>query len=173
MLQGAELDLAVAKGAAAYARLRERGGVRIRGGTARAYYVGIESAAPAIPGLEPEVVAMCVAPMGMEEGAKAPLPEEEVGLVVGEPVRFRFFTSTTRKDDAVGQVVDVERASLLELAPVEVTVPAEGRRPGEIVPVRLSAEVTEVGQLVLGATPTTPRAEGERFSVELGVRGEG
>ncbi len=45
-----DLDHAVARGAAYYGWTKHRGGVRIRGGTARAYYVGIETAGLAIPG---------------------------------------------------------------------------------------------------------------------------
>ena len=54
-----------------YGRVRAGHGIRIRGGTARAYYVGVEAAMPAVPGLEPPVRALCVAPFGMEEGTEA------------------------------------------------------------------------------------------------------
>jgi len=64
-LEGAELDLAVARGAAYYGWVRHGHGLRIRGGTARAYYVGVETAMPAVPGMEPPVKALCVAPFGM------------------------------------------------------------------------------------------------------------
>ena len=97
LLEGADLDLAVARGAAYYGYVKRGRGVRIRGGTARAYYVAIESAMPAVPGLEPPVQALCVAPFGMEEGSDAALPPQEFGLVVGEPVQFRFFGSSVRR----------------------------------------------------------------------------
>ena len=38
-----------------------------------------------------------VAPFGMEEGSDAALPPQEFGLVVGEPVQFRFFGSSVRR----------------------------------------------------------------------------
>ncbi len=51
MLEGRhDLDHAVARGAAYYGWSKHRGGVRIRGGTARGYYVGIETAGLAVPG---------------------------------------------------------------------------------------------------------------------------
>jgi hypothetical protein len=54
LLDGANLDLAVARGAAYYGHIATSGrGVRIRGGTAQSYYVGVESNMPAIPGMEP------------------------------------------------------------------------------------------------------------------------
>ena len=50
VLPGEDLDLAVARGAAYYGLVRHGRGLRIRGGTAHAYYVGIESPMPALPG---------------------------------------------------------------------------------------------------------------------------
>jgi hypothetical protein len=84
LLEGADLDLAVARGAAYYGYVRRGQGVRIRGGTARSYYVAVESVMPAVPGMQPPVQALCLAPFGMEEGSDAALPEQEFGLVVGE-----------------------------------------------------------------------------------------
>jgi len=106
MLGGADLDLAVARGAAYYSYVRRGAGVRIRGGTARSYYVAVESSMPAIPGMEPPIQALCVAPFGMEEGSELELPGQEFGLVVGEPVHFRFFGSSVRRQDQIGSVLD-------------------------------------------------------------------
>lgn len=173
VLEGTDLDLAVARGAAAYALARRGRGVRIRGGTGRAYYVGIEGAVPAIPGLEPPVTALCVAPFGMEEGTAAEVPGPELGVVVGEKVRFRFFGSSVRRKDAVGTALDRWKGDELdELAPIEVDLPAEGRSEGDVVPVRLRSSITEVGTLLLEAVPLTPKKKDERWKVELSVRGE-
>ena len=169
LLEGADLDLAVARGAAYYGFVRRGRGVRIRGGTARAYYVGVESAMPAVPGIEPPIQALCVAPFGMEEGTQAELPPQEFGLVVGEPVRFRFFGSTVRRADRVGTVLEHwSPEELEELEPIEATLPAEGRNPGEVVPVGLHAAVTELGILRLEALP---RSGGAPWKVEFDVRG--
>jgi molecular chaperone DnaK (HSP70) len=171
VLEGADLDLAVARGAAAYGLARRGRGVRIRGGTGRAYYVGIESAVPAVPGVEPPVVALCVAPFGMEEGTSADLPQHELGVVIGEKVHFRFFGSSVRKKDAPGTELEHWKDDELEeLAPIEVTLPSEGRRAGDVVPVRLAARVTEVGTLLLEAVPERPLVADERWKVELSVR---
>lgn len=171
LLEGADLDLAVARGAAYYGYVRRGRGVRIRGGTAKSYYVGVESAMPAVPGMEPPIEALCIAPFGMEEGTQAELPPQEVGLVVGEPVRFRFFGSSVRRTDHVGAVLEQwEPDEVEELEEIEATLPAEGRQPGEVVPVRLHAAVTEVGTLRLEAVPRTGE---ESWKVEFDVRGEG
>jgi molecular chaperone DnaK (HSP70) len=168
VLGGADLDLAVALGAAHYGQVRRGKGIRIRGGTARAYYIGIESAMPAIPGFAPPVKALCVAPQGMEEGTTAELPDDELGLVVGETVTFRFFGATTRKDDGAGVLVDADAAGIAELDPVEKLVPAEdGRKPGDLVPVRLESHVTELGTLELWCVARDGRG---RWKLEYSVR---
>jgi hypothetical protein len=173
VLEGADLDLAVARGAATYGLARHGRGIRIRGGTARAYYVGIEGAMPAVPGVEPPLTALCLAPFGMEEGTEAKLPAHELGVVVGQPVRFRFFGSSVRREDQTGAELEHwKEGELEELAPIEVTLPAEGRREGEVVPVHLEARVTEVGTLLLEAVPTAPQKPDERWKIELSVRGE-
>jgi len=170
LLSGADLDLAVARGAAYYGYVRHGHGVRIRGGTAFAYYVGVESSMPAVPGIEPPVQALCVAPFGMEEGTEAELPALELGLVIGEPVHFRFFASSVRRQDGVGTLLDAwSPDELQELTPISATLPPEGRSPGEVVPVRLHARVTEAGTLELEAVP---RSGGERWKIEFDVRGE-
>lgn len=170
-LAGADLDLAVARGAAYYGHARRGDGVRIRGGTAKAYYVGIENAMPAVPGLEPPIQAMCIAPFGMEEGSEGELLPEEFGLVVGEPVRFRFFGSSVRRQDRTRTALeDWDESELEELEPISAELPAEDHAPGEVVPVRLRAAVTEVGTLRLEAVP---RTGSEVWKVEFDTRGEG
>ena len=167
MLEGADLDLAVARGAAYYSYARRGGGVRIRGGTARSYYVGVESSMPAIPGMEPPIQALCVAPFGMEEGSELELPGQEFGLVVGEPVHFRFFGSTTRRQDAIGEVLDFWGPDeLQEQNEIQATLPADGRSPGDVVQVKLHALATEAGTLELAAVAR----DGQRWKVEFDVR---
>ncbi len=171
VLPGEDLDLAVARGAAYYGLVRHGRGLRIRGGTAHAYYVGIESPMPALPGMEPPVLALCVAPFGMEEGSRADLPPQELFVVVGEPVTFRFFGSTTRRADPAGTVLERWRAGeLAELPPIELTLPPAGRAAGDVVPVQLQASVTAIGTLKLEAIAKEPLAPDERWQIELSVR---
>ena len=170
LLEGANLDLAVARGAAYYGHVRRGRGVRIRGGTAQSYYVGMESNMPAIPGMEPPISALCLAPFGMEEGTEVALDAQEFGLVVGQPVRLRFFGSSMRRQDAVGSVLDFwGPEELVELQQIEAQLPAEGRTPGEVVTVQLHARVTNIGTLELLAVPV---GGSERWKVEFDVRAQ-
>ena len=121
---------------------------------------------PAVPGMAPPVKALCVAPFGMEEGSHATLPGAEFGLVVGEPAHFRFFGSSTRRNDAPGTVVESwADGELEELPPLETTLTGDADRT---VPVRLEAEVTEVGTL---AVYCVSRDGTERWKLEFNVRG--
>jgi molecular chaperone DnaK (HSP70) len=166
VLAGADPDLAVARGAATYGLARRGRGVRIRGGTVRAYYVGVETAAPAVPGMTPPVKALCVAPFGMEEGSEATLPGVEFGLVVGEPAAFRFFGSSVRPGDVPGTVVEGwGEGELEELPPLETTLGEAGDEGGP-VRVRLEAQVTEVGTLALWCVAR----DGRRWKLEFNVR---
>ncbi|EPE2695761.1 Hsp70 family protein [Vibrio alginolyticus] len=168
-LTGVDLDLAVASGAAYYGSVRRGQGVRIRGGIASAYYVGIESAMPAIPGMAPPMEALCVAPFGMEEGSSVDVPSQEFGLIIGQPVNFQFFGSTVRRDDLAGTHLDYWAPEELEELPeIQVTLPvSEGRREGEVVPVTLSSRVTELGTLYLEAIAAD---NGQKWHVEFDVR---
>jgi hypothetical protein len=166
VLESPDLDQAVARGAAYYGLVRHGKGIRIRGGTARAYYVGIESAAPAVPGIEPEVAAVCVAPFGMEEGSPPESLDRDFGLVVGEPASFRFYESTVRRNDKVGDETDGKDPGLEELPPIETTLQAPGAE-GRVLPVRLQSRVTEVGTLALECV----ERDGERrWKLEFNVR---
>ena len=175
-LAGADLDLAVARGAAYYGLVKRGKGVRIRGGTARSYYVGIEASMPAVPGMEPPLKAVCVAPAGMEEGTEADITgatagTEEFGLMVGEKVEFRFLSSTARKDDKVGTVIEDAGGEphLQETAPLDVELEPRGAaKPGQLVPVRLKARVTEIGTLEVWCVAR----DGEKWRLEFDFRAQ-
>ena len=165
-LSGADLDLSVARGAAYYGWVRKGHGIRIRGGTAHAYYVGVEASVPAVPGFEPPLRALCVAPFGMEEGTQAEIPPQEFGLVVGEPTRFRFFSSSVRRQDKPGDMIEDAASSeeLEEVSPIETTLPGTS---GQLVPVNLQAAVTEIGTLQLQCLE---KHGAGKWKLELNVR---
>jgi len=167
VLNTPDLDHAVARGAAAYGRTRTTGrGVRIQSGAPRSYYIGIESALPAVPGFPAPLKALCVVPFGMEEGTSAPIAGREFGLTVGWPAEFRFLSSTIRKSDAPGALVEDWGDELEELGPLEVTLPVDGEE-GTVVPVTLESRVTEVGTLELWCRE---RNGGRQWKLELNIR---
>jgi molecular chaperone DnaK (HSP70) len=166
VLEGIDLDLAVARGAAYYGLVQRGRGIRIRGGTAHAYYIGVETAQPAVPGFAPPIKAVCVAPFGMEEDTEADLPGLEFGLIVGEPVQFRFLASSVRRHDAVGTVLEDWEEDLLELSPLQITLSAAGS-PGQTVPVHLRSRVTPIGTLEIWCVG---RDDQQKWKLEFNVR---
>jgi hypothetical protein len=166
VLDAPDLEHAVARGAAYYGRARRGQGVRIRSGASRTYYVGIESAMPAVPGMEAPVKALCVVPFGMEEGTETMVADREFGLVVGEPAEFRFLSSTVRKQDHVGDLLENWGSEIEELSPLEVTLTLEGQQ-GAVLPVRLQSRVTEIGTLELWCVS---RDTANRWKLELNIR---
>jgi molecular chaperone DnaK (HSP70) len=166
VLHGTDLDLAVARGAAYYGLVRRGKGVRIRGGTGRTYYVGVESSLPAVPGFPAPLKALCVVPFGMEEGTEADVPGQEFGLVVGEPAEFRFLGSTIRRSDPVGTLVEEWEGQIDELSPLATTLEAPGSE-GKAVPVHLHTKVTEVGILELWCLSRDGK---QKWKLEFNVR---
>jgi Hsp70 protein len=169
VLDAPDLEHAVARGATYYGKARRGQGVRIRSGASRTYYVGIESAMPAVPGMEAPLKALCVVPFGMEEGTEAKISEREFGLVVGEPAEFRFLSSTVRKQDQVGNLLEDWGEQIEELSPLEVTLKLDGQE-GSVLPVRLETRVTEVGTLEVWCVS---RDGGHRWKLELNIREKG
>ncbi|ADB16627.1 putative DnaK-related protein (molecular chaperone) [Pirellula staleyi DSM 6068] len=163
-----DLDHSVARGAAYYGWAKLHGGVRIRGGTARSYYVGIESSGLAIPGQPRPLRALCVVPFGMEEGNTADVPSGEIGLVVGEQATFRFFSSATRKQDAVGELVTHwSDDEIAETDSLETMLAREESMDDDYVPVKFQSHITELGVFELWCVGTKNQS---RWKLEFSVR---
>ena len=166
VLAAPDLDHAVARGAVYYGKAKRGRGVRIRSGAPRSYFIGIESAMPAVPGMEAPLKALCVVPFGMEEGTEANIPDREFGLVVGEPAEFRFLSSTVRRQDQIGSLIEDWGDEIQELSPLEVTLKLDGQED-TVLPVRLESRVTEVGALELWCVS---RDGQHRWKLEFNIR---
>ncbi len=162
-LVGEDLMHAVARGAAYYGVARQGNGERVHGGVPRSYYIGVESAMPAVPGMRIPLKALTVAPFGMEEGTGVKFPDREFALGVGERAQFRFLQSTVRKDDAPGSMIEDIGTDFEESSPIEVFLPGNA---GEVVPVTLETLVTETGVLELWFVAR----DGRRWKLEFNVR---
>jgi len=165
ILEAPDLEHAVARGAAYYGKARRGRGVRIRSGASRTYYIGVESTMPAVPGMPAPLKALCVVPFGMEEGTDAAIPDREFGLVVGEPAEFRFLSSSVRKQDKIGTLLEDWGDDIEERGPLQVTLKLDGQL-GKIVPVRLETRVTELGTLEVWCVSR----DGQRWKLELNIR---
>lgn len=165
-LPNPDFDHAVSHGAVAYSLAREGKGIRIKAGTSRSYFIGVEEAAPAIPGRQPRLHAICIAPFGMEEGSQVALTRQEFALVLGEPATFRFFSQSSQKAE-VGTSVSNWQEELTELHPIE-TLLEKGTEDGKVIRVNLESRVTELGVLELWCVAP----EGRRWKLEFDIRKE-
>jgi hypothetical protein len=97
LLPHQSLELAVARGAACYGLARRGLGRRIGGGSAHALYVGLaaaqETSAPR---------AICLIPRGHEEGQPVDLKSRPFELMLGRPVQFPLFSTTSDRIDRPG-----------------------------------------------------------------------
>lgn len=169
-LVGADYDYAVSRGATYYGLARLGHAIRIRGGTSRSYFIGVEEAAPAVPGISPPMRALCVVPFGMEEGEERELTEQEFALVLGEQSTFRFFSHATPTlsngvEPTVGTTVRQWKQELTELHPIE-TVLTKAEGDGKTVHVKLKSKVTELGMLELWCIG----ADGRKWKLEFDIR---
>ncbi|MBI5154552.1 Hsp70 family protein [Candidatus Poribacteria bacterium] len=170
VLEGTNLDLAVSRGAAYLGVARRGHGIRIRGGSARSYYVGFEAPAPAVPGMAPPIKLLCVVPHGLEEGSAREISGREMDLCMwtGEPVEFRFFSSTSRRADQPGSITDFNTDEFQEHSPLETTVgDARSGQEGEAVEVDLRSHLTEIGVLEIHCVH---RGAKDTWKLEFNVR---
>jgi hypothetical protein len=139
MLPSEAMGSAVAKGAAYYGRVRHGAGLRIRAGSARTYYIGLRSE---------HLEAVCVLPVGIDEGTTLPLTDREFAVLANRPVSFALYSSRVRHE-AHGQVAALEREPVHRHAPL-VTLLRYGKKLREIeLAVRLRVTFTELGTLEL------------------------
>jgi molecular chaperone DnaK (HSP70) len=168
-------ELAVAQGAAYYGLVRRGQAVRIKGGTPRAFYIGVDAGAARM--------AVCLAPSGLEDGARVQLARD-FRMTTNRPVSFRLYSSSSR-DDAPGALVPVGHGrpetvgsgdtDLLELPPIVTVLRARGR--GEVT-VRLEVHITELGALEIAcvevpASVTAPGAAPETWRLAFDMRSGG
>lgn len=161
VLRHSSLDLAVARGAVSYGMARRGLGRRIGGGTAQAFYMGL---APQKG--EPASSAICVIPRGQEEGQAVELKARPFALMIGRPVQFPLFSTTSDRIDRAGEVVEINE-EFRALPPIHTLFKGEGARLAA-VPVHLRAMLTELGTLELWCVSD---AGNERWRLEFELRG--
>ena len=146
VLERADLDHAVARGAASYGLARRGRGIRIRSGAPRTYYVGIESAMPAVPGMPAPLKALVR--RAVRHGGRAPArrsPTASSGWSSASRPSSAFSRSTVRKRDPLGALIEDWGDDLEELSPLEVTLHDRRTAGRRCVPVTLESRVTEIG----------------------------
>lgn len=167
-LSGNSFNLAVAQGAAFYAQLKASGeGLRIRSGTSKSFYLGIESGAMAIPGFKPPSKGLCLVPQGTEEGVALRLPKKTFALKAGQKVNFKFYTSRERAGDQLGDVVSNADKNLEDSFTLSASIPQLDDNQDQSYPVYLDAELDEMGVMNLKMQHTL---SDKHWDLDLDVR---
>ncbi|MGO9464159.1 MAG: Hsp70 family protein [Isosphaeraceae bacterium] len=161
VLTNVSLDLAVARGAAYYGVVRRGGGIRIGGGTARSFYVGLETTQTEKPWL-------CVVSRDAQEGEEITIAGHDFDLLMGQPVVFPLASSSVRPDDKPGDLVSADPDSIRELPPLQSLMRVSRKAKAERAPVSLAARVTEVGTIELWCQS---RTDLRRWRLQIQLRG--
>ena len=169
VLEGNRLDLAVAQGAAYFGLVRRGHGVRIDARLARAYYLLVDDS-PAR--------AICVMPANASPMDRFRLDDHPFELVVGQPVQFPIYQSSTNLVHQAGQLVLVDHQTMTEMTSIRTVLEAENRKLRTTLPVVIESELTEIGTLAMQLRQVTNHnndaatLEGSRksWTLELDVR---
>ncbi len=161
VLTNVSLDLAVARGAAYYGVVRRGGGIRIGGGTARSFYVGLDTGSQSRPWL-------CVVPRDAQEGDEIAVTGQDFDLLMGQPVLFPLASSSVRPDDKPGELVFSDPDSMRELPPLQTLMRVSRKAKAQRAPVSLAARVTEVGTIELWLQS---RTDARRWRLQIQLRG--
>jgi len=163
LLHNDDPDVAVARGAVAYALVREGRGPRIGGGSSRSYFLVVDDGKQSGRGI-------CVLPRGTEEGREIPLPDRTFALKLGQPVQFHLVSSAADTPHQAGDLVDIAGDAFVRLPPIATVVPSAGTGALD-VPVRIVAAMTEVGTLDMHCVSIGDAAR--RWLLAFQLRGEG
>jgi molecular chaperone DnaK (HSP70) len=175
-------DVAVARGAVAYALAGAGGTPKIGGGAARSYFLLLGEQGKGGAGKRGARRAICILPRGSEAGQELRLDAHNFALRVGEPVRFHLFTSSAdaagRAPFVLGELVDLEQGDYARLPPIAMVLrppaasePAAPGTQGRVrreVPVQLASALTEVGTLEMHCVSVDDAAE--RWLLEFDLR---
>ena len=175
LLSNDALDLAVSRGAVCFGLVRRGIGLRIGGGSARAYFIGLSKSDASGETGEQGARGICLVPRHLEEGSEVCLPQR-FELLLDRPARFSLFASTLALSARPGDIVSMEGDEFTALSPIE-TVLRSDKAPAKKaqatqemrVPVRLKAALTEIGTLELWCEACDGDA---RWKLEFSLRGE-
>jgi hypothetical protein len=117
--------------------------VLVRGGLPRTYYIGLGEVR------DGKFPAVCLVPRGAEEGSAIEIDNDALQLVANRPVSFRLYSSLTRQDDRLGEVLEFNAGDgdLHMHAPLNAVIRFGKKAEERLIPVKLGARLTEIGTL--------------------------
>ena len=159
-------DVAVARGAVAYALARRGQAPRIGGGSPRSYFLVLGEAGK-------DRRAVCILPRGSASGEEIRLTERLFALRLGRPVRFHLATSLFESGTPpkLGDIVDLAEGEYLRLPPLaSVLHDKQDATDKREITVQLATVMTEVGTLEVHCVAAADASQ--RWLLEFQLRGE-
>ncbi|MDR3382219.1 Hsp70 family protein [Cupriavidus basilensis] len=158
-------DVAVARGAVAFALARAGHAPRIGGGSPRSYFLVLDNgdAAQAQRGI-------CLLPRGTEDGQEIHLKDRTFSLRLGHPVRFHLVSSVADTPYQPGELADLASGDFVRLPPIATVVQARGASDARETLVQLTTSLTEVGTLEVHCSEIANPAQ--RWLLEFQLRGD-
>ncbi|MFL9982737.1 Hsp70 family protein [Paraburkholderia sediminicola] len=141
-------DVAVARGAVAYALARAGQAPKIGGGSARSYFLVLDETGDGERVSEPAQRGICLLPRGTEEGQEIRIEDRTFALRLGHPVRFHLASSSADTIYQPGEMADFAQGDFVRLPPIATIVQQRGASTtrGETA-VQIATSLTEVGTL--------------------------
>jgi hypothetical protein len=161
VLQNDHPDIAVARGAVAYALARAGLAPRIGGGSPRSYFLVLDDGAQASRGV-------CLLPRGTEEGREVRLEDRVFALRLGHPVRFHLVSTVADTVYRHGDLADLSAGDFVRLPPIATVVQRQGASGSHETPVKLTTSLTEIGTLEVHCIATD--APSQRWLLEFQLR---
>ena len=153
-------DLAVAYGAVGYGLARKGAQLKIGGGSARSYFLQLDSNNGARQGV-------CLLPQGAEEGVEIALTGHRFQLRLGQPVQFKLVSSVDAPLAQPGDICEIEDDHFVTLPPLVAALESTSDA-GQSMQVGLSTALTEVGTLRLECVSTL--RDDQRWKLEFELR---
>lgn len=162
-------ELAVARGAVAYALARRGHGARIGGGSARGFFLMVEEQESQTQR------AVCLLPQGTEEGRELRLSDRVFCLRLGQPVSFSLVSASGKNSCRPGELVEVDQEHFRALPPLATILegPSGTDESAREIPVELAAMLTEIGTLEIDcvAAQEISTEPHRRWRMEFQLRG--
>ncbi|TAM30037.1 MAG: molecular chaperone DnaK [Paraburkholderia sp.] len=161
ILQNDQPDVAVARGAVAYALARSGEAPRIGGGSPRSYFLVLDDVRETPRGV-------CLLPRGTQEAHEIHLADRVFALRLGHPVQFHLVSTVADTAWQPGELADLSSGDFVRLPPLATVVQRAGANaPGERA-VRLTTSLTELGTLEVHCIATDDPSQ--RWLLEFQLR---
>lgn len=163
VLENPRPDLAVAHGAVAYVLSQTTEKVqRIIGGSARSYFLTVES------GIDKTPHGVCVLSKGTAENIPIQLMQQTFSLKLGRPVKFNLVSTTEDTEFKPGDLIEINLDRFVSLPPLATALKYSDVNGRKDVKVQLLAMLSSVGTLKLQCVSIADSEQ--RWDLEFQIR---